>query len=340
MNLPSPAPAARLRLAVSIEDWPLKQAFRITGHLFTATRVVVVEVSDGAFTGRGEAAGVYYRNDTPERAAAALETIRPKIEAGIDCQRLSELLPAGGARNALDCALWDLHAQRCGQPVWAMAGLGAPRPLVTAFTAGADTPEAMAAAVKLYTDARAIKLKLIGDGEDAARVRAVRAARPDVALAVDANQGFTRETLHALWPALLACDVMLVEQPYPVGQEAWLDDAPRPIAVAADESAQSLADMDGLVGRFDVVNIKLDKCGGLTEGLAIARRARALGLQVMVGNMMGTSLSMAPSFVLGQLCDFVDLDGPTFLARDRSPGVFYEDGFVTMREYFWGGVCV
>ena len=330
----------RLRLSVRVEDWRLTQPFRITGHLFTSSQVLVVELSSGEATGRGEAAGVYYRDDTPHRAAASVKALRPEIEAGISRLELSRLLPAGGARNAIDCALWDLQAHHTGQPVWALAGLSPLRRLVTAFTLGADTPAAMAAAARACMAAQAIKLKLLGDGADAVRVRAVRAARPDVTLLVDANQGFTPATLDALWPALCESGVALVEQPYPVGQEAWLDGAARPIPVAADESVQSLADMDTLAGRFDVVNIKLDKCGGLSEALAMASRARALGLRVMVGNMMGTSLSMAPAFVLGQLCDFVDLDGPTFLARDRAPGVAYEAGCITIQTPFWGNLQV
>jgi L-alanine-DL-glutamate epimerase-like enolase superfamily enzyme len=335
-----PEEPTRLRLSVRVEDWRLTLPFRITGHLFTSSQVLVVELSNGDATGRGEAAGVYYRNDTPHRAAASVEALRPAIEAGISRLELSRLLPAGGARNALDCALWDLQAQRTGQPVWALAGLAPLSRLVTAFTIGADTPAAMAAAARTCAIAHTIKLKLIGDGADAARVGAVRVARPDVTLLVDANQGFTPATLDALWPALLDFGVALVEQPYPVGRESWLEGAARPIPVAADESVQSLADMDMLAGRFDVVNIKLDKCGGLSEALAMASRARALGLRVMVGNMMGTSLSMAPAFVLGQLCDFVDLDGPTFLARDRVPGVKYEAGCITICTPFWGNLQI
>ena len=325
-------------MTVTLESWPLQQPFRITGHLFTETPVVVVTLSDGDAVGRGEAAGVYYKGDTPARAAAALEAVRSAIENGMDRERLQHLLPPGAARNAADCALWDLDAQRAGKPVWDLAGLEKPRSLITTFTISADAPAAMAAAAVGYAGARAIKLKLLGDGEDASRVFAVREARPDVTLAVDANQGFTKETLQALWPAMLECGIVLVEQPHPVGQDALLDGVARPIPVAADETVQCLADLETLGGRYDMVNIKLDKCGGLTEALAMARRARALGLGVMVGNMMGTSLSMAPSFVLGQLCDFVDLDGPFLLARDRSPGVSYADGSISIAQPFWGGV--
>jgi L-alanine-DL-glutamate epimerase-like enolase superfamily enzyme len=335
--------ATRLHLTVRLEEWPLKRPFHITGHVFTATPVVVAEISDGVHTGRGEAAGVYYRNDLPAQAAAAMEAVRPRIEAGIDRAGLAALLPPGCARNALDCALWDMEAQAARVPVWELAGLAAPHPLLTTFTLGAEAPGVMAAGARAYAQAyegaRALKLKLNGDGQDGARVAAVRAACPDAILAVDANQGFTPGTLQALWPILTGCGVTLVEQPYPVGNEAWLDAHDRAIPIAADESVQSLADIDALRGRFDIVNIKLDKSGGLTEALAMARRARALGLGVMVGNMTGTSLAMAPAFVLGQLCDVVDLDGPVFLAEDRTPGMHYRDGMVDIPVPFWGGVA-
>ena len=329
----------RLKLEVSVEDWPLRWPFHIIGHVFTSSQIVVARVSDGMHTGCGEAAGVYYHGDTPAGLAAALESIRPQVEAGLTREGLAELLPPGGARNALDCALWDLEAQQTGQPVWALAGLGPPKPLLTTCTVGADEPEAMAEKALGYEGARAIKLKLLGDGRDGERVSAVRAVCPEVFLAVDANQGFTPDSLDALWPTLLACKVELVEQPFRIGQEALLDGRDRPIPIAADESVQSLADVDGLKGRFDVVNIKLDKSGGLTEGLRMARRAKDLGLKVMVGNMTGTSLAMAPAFVLGQLCDVVDLDGPMFLSEDRSPGVVYTDGRISIPKAFWGGVA-
>ena len=334
-------PDTRMRLTITLEQWQLKRPFHITSHIFTSTPVIVVEVSDGTHTGRGEAAGVYYRDDLPVHAAATLQTLRPRIEAGIDRRRLAALLPPGCARNALDCALWDLEAQATSSPVWDIAGLQAPKALLTNFTLGAESPEQMAAGARDYMrveGACALKLKLMGDSLDAARVKAVRAACPDAILAVDANQGFTPPSLKALWPVLTGCGVTLVEQPYPVGLEAWLDEHDRPIPVAADETVQSLADIESLQGRFDVVNIKLDKCGGLTEALAMAKRARALGLGVMVGNMTGTSLAMAPAFVLGQLCDVVDLDGPVFLAADRKMGVRYRDGMVDIPAPYWGGV--
>lgn len=313
----------------------MRAPFRITGHTFTALRAVVVTLSDGRFEGRGEGAGVYYRGETAEGMAVQLAAVRTEIEAGAGRRALAGLLPAGGARNALDCAFWDLEAKRAGKPVWALAGLEAPRRLVTAYTVSADAPEAMAAKAAGFTEAKAIKLKLTGEA-DAARVSAVRAARPDVWLGVDANQGFTRESLAQLMPTLVEARVALIEQPFPVGREAWLDGLASPIPIAADESVQTREEIAALAGRVQVVNIKLDKSGGLTEALAMARAARALGLQLMVGNMFGTVLAMAPSFVVGQLCDVVDLDGPMSLTGDRTPGVDYRDGLCWCPPQAWG----
>ncbi|OHD08560.1 dipeptide epimerase [Sphingopyxis sp. RIFCSPHIGHO2_12_FULL_65_19] len=328
---------AALSLDLAIESLPLAKPFRISGHVFTDTPVVLVTLSDGVHSGRGEASGVYYLGDDVPAMTAAIEGVRGAIEAGITREALQGLLPAGGARNALDCALWELEARKSGVPVWELAGLAEPRPLRTTFTLGADDPDAMADGARGYAQARALKLKLTGDLDlDIARVQAVRAARPECWIGVDANQGFAIGDLDALVAALVAADVKLLEQPLARGREADLTGYQCPIPIAADESALTLADVDGLVGRFDVVNIKLDKCGGLTEGLAIARHARERGLGVMVGNMVGSSLSMAPAFVLGQLCDIVDLDGPIFLASDRTPSIEYVDGNAWCGEAIWG----
>lgn len=330
----TPAP---LTLDVAIESLPLAKPFRISGHVFTDTPVVLVTLSDGTHSGRGEASGVYYLDDDVPAMAAAIESVRGAVEAGITSEALQALLPAGGARNALDCALWELDARRSGVPVWELAGLTEPRPLRTTFTLGADDPEVMAAGARHYAQARALKLKLTGDLDlDIARVQAVRAARPECWIGVDANQGFAIGDLDALVAALVAADVKLLEQPLARGREADLDGYQCPIPIAADESALTLGDVEGLVGRFNVVNIKLDKCGGLTEGLAIAKRARELGLGVMVGNMVGSSLAMAPAFIVGQLCDIVDLDGPIFLAADRKPSIEYTDGDAWCGEAIWG----
>jgi L-Ala-D/L-Glu epimerase / N-acetyl-D-glutamate racemase len=327
-----------LRLAVAVEKLPFSAPFRIAGRVFEHQDAVVVTLDDGVHRGRGEASGVFYLEDDVPRAAAAIEALRAAIERGIDREALQRLLPRGGARNALDCALWELEAERAGRPVWALAGLKPPRQLTTTFTLGADTPEIMAAGARRYAAARALKLKLTGELElDAARVRAVRAVRPDVWLGVDANQAYDIGALPRLISVLVETRVELIEQPLARGREADLEGCDSPIPIAADESAQGLNDIAGLIGRFDTVNIKLDKCGGLTEGLAMAHEARRAGLDVMVGNMMGSSWAMAPSFVLGQLCDVVDLDGPTFLARDRTPAVRYAGGMIWCDEAVWGG---
>jgi len=328
---------ARLTLDVATEPLRLAAPFRISGHVFETVDCIVVTVDDGAHRGRGEASGVYYLDDGVPHMLAAIESARSAIEAGISREDLRTLMPAGGARNAVDAALWELESHRSGRPVWALAGLAPPRPLLTTFTLGADEPAAMAQGARDYAQAKAIKVKLTGALDlDIARVRAIRAARPDVWLGVDANQGFSIGDLDALARAMVDAGVSLIEQPLARGREADLEGFASPIQIAADESALALDDVAGLVGRFDVVNIKLDKCGGLTEGLMIAAAAREAGLEVMVGNMVCTSLGMAPGFVLGQLCDICDLDGPIFLKRDREPGIVYRDGEAWCDERVWG----
>ena len=328
----------RLSLEVRTERLRLAAPFRISGYVFEHSDVVVVTLGDGRHSGRGEAAGAYYLGDDALHMRAAIEAARGAIEAGIDRAALQQAMPPGGGRNAVDCALWELEAAREGRPVWELAGVPRPHPLVTTFTLGAEDPARMAEGARAYADARAIKLKLTGEAAlDLERVRAVRAARPDVWLGVDANQGFERRDLEWLVEALVEQEVSLLEQPLARGREADLQGYTSPIPIAADESVLTLADVIGLPGRFDVVNIQLDKCGGLTEALAMAAEARRLGLDVMVGNMVGTSLAMAPAFVLGQLCDFVDLDGPTFLVADRSPSVTYAGGTIMCGDEVWGG---
>lgn len=322
---------------VEIEIHRFAAPFRISGFVFEDARVVVVTLEEGPYEGRGEASGVYYTGDDVDHMVSVLEEHRAAIENGPSREELLNLMPIGGARNAVDCAMWELEAARSGQAPWRLAGQDAPKSLVTTFTLGADDPSVMAEGAKGFSHARALKLKLTGElALDIERVRAVRSARPHVWMGVDANQGFAIEQLDRLVAALVDAKVSLLEQPLRRGREADLDGFQSPIPVAADESVLGLADVPGLVGRFNVVNIKLDKCGGLTEGLKMAREARRLGLGVMVGNMVGTSLAIAPAFVLGQLCDFVDLDGPIFLHADRSPGVVYEDGRIWCGEEVWG----
>jgi L-Ala-D/L-Glu epimerase len=326
-----------LTLDVRVEKLRLAAPFRISGFVFEEQDVAVVELRDGPHLGRGEASGVYYLDDKIETILPAIESRRTAIESGLDRASLQKLLPPGGARNAVDCAMWELEAARKGTPVGELAGVGTLHPLVTTFTLGADEPEKMAQGARKYAHARRIKVKLTGDLDtDIARIHAVRKARPDAWIGVDANQGYTIDSLTKLVGELVSARISLLEQPLPRGREADLQGFISPIPIAADESALSLADLPGLIGRFQIVNIKLDKCGGLTEGLAMARRAREIGLGVMVGNMVGTSLAMAPGFVLGQLCDVVDLDGPIFLSRDRTPGAAYADGQIQCGEEVWG----
>lgn len=329
--------SARRRIAISaeIEHWPFTRPFHITGHVFDGVDVLVVTAESDGLRGRGEAAGVYYHGETVPEMACQIERMAGDL-ATASRTDLLELLPAGGARNALDCALWDLEAKQLGQPVWKLAGLAAPSPLLTTFTIGAGDPGPMAELARSYANARSLKLKLTGDGADAERVQAVRAARPDAWIGIDANQGFTPDSFHALLPTLLAARVALVEQPFPLDRNQDLDGLNSPIPIAADESVQDRHDIAAVAGRVQIINIKLDKSGGLTEALAMAAEARRLGLKLMVGNMLGTSLSTAPGFVFGQLCDFADLDGPIFLARDRVAAVHYADGKVFCPDDIWG----
>jgi len=315
----------------------LAEQFRISGYVFEETDVVVAELDDGEFQGRGEAAGVYYTDDDIARMTGQLDAARDAIEACNDRLALRDILPPGGARNAVDCAMWELEAKRAGKTAWQVAGIDEVRPLLTTFTVGADSAEAMAAKARGYAGAKAIKIKLTGEIDlDIERVAGIRAARPDVWIGVDANQGFGIADLPRLADAMAKSGVSLIEQPLARGREGDLEGFSSPIPLAADESALSLDDVPGLAGRFQVVNIKLDKCGGLTEALMMADAARKLGLDVMVGNMVGTSLAMAPAFILGQQCDVVDLDGPAFLERDVSPGVIYEGGMIRCPDDVWG----
>lgn len=328
---------SRLRLSVQAEALRFKQPLKIAGRVFEGIPGIRVTLNDGVHAGRGEAGGVFYLNDDVDHMLAAVQRARSDIEAGISREELRRTMPAGGARNAVDAALWELDARRTATPVWKLAGLGQPRALVTTFTLGADEPSVLLRSLDAYAQAKSIKLKLDGDVEaDAERLRLVRSRRPDVWLMADANQGYSAATLPSLIPALVDARVALLEQPVRRGHETELDGIDMPVPMAADESLQTADDLPGLVGRFQVANIKLDKCGGLTAALLLREQARRLGLRVMVGNMGGSSLAAAPAFLLGQLCDFVDLDGPLFLAEDLPGGARYDAGTVCIDELFWG----
>lgn len=325
------------QLEITVERWALAVPVVISGYSMPDPEPVVVTLREDGHVGRGEAMGVYYHNDTPASIVAAIESVRAEVEAGAGREELTRLLPPGGARNALDCALWDLEAKRSGIPIHVAAGMAPPLPVRTTYTLAGDSPEAMATrALGDYREASAIKIKLLGDALDGERVKAIRAARPDAWLGVDANQGYSRAQLIAMLPVFADTRISLIEQPFKIGDETALDGLKSSIPFAADESVQSLDDIPKLVGRFQVVNIKLDKCGGLTEALQMVERSRAFGLGVMVGNMGGTSLGMAPALLVGQACDLVDLDGPLFLRDDRPSGVVYRDGYVWAPKALWG----
>jgi L-alanine-DL-glutamate epimerase-like enolase superfamily enzyme len=328
----------RLALDARLDFLSAKEPIHISGRVFDGAPVMLTRLTRDGLVGRGEASGVYYNNDEPQQMLETLEVQRHEIEAGPSRAALRELLPAGGARNALDCALWELEALTVGQPVWRLAGAPQPRPLVTTMTCGAALPEKMASNALAFSSARAIKLKLTGETElDAERVKAVRKARPDVWLGVDANQGFTPKTLEPLLGTLVDCNVQLIEQPFARGKEDEMRAIDFPIPTAADESCLDLMELERVHPLFDVINIKLDKCGGLTEGLMMAQRAKALGKKAMVGCMFGTSLAMAAGFVLGQFCDVVDLDAPVWLVKDTTPSVRYVDGELFSPPEVWGG---
>lgn len=329
-------PVRPIQLDVSIERWPLIKPFRITGRVSETFDVVTVRLSSEGHVGRGEAAGVYYLGETVASVADQIRAFQAQLNEGLTRADLLSKLPVGGARNALDCALWDLEAKRSGRAAWESAGLARPRSLLTTFTCGADTPGAMAARALAFEGARAIKLKLTGEADDAARVKAVRDALPDVWIGVDANQGFSQTSFDRPMPTLVDARVGLLEQPFPMGREGWLDGVRSPIPIAADESVQSTGDIERLVGRFNTINIKLDKCGGMTEAFAMVAASRAHGFDVMVGCMGGTSLAMSPAFLVGQLCDIVDLDAPVLLQSDRCPHVEYCDGHVDSPPDVWG----
>jgi L-alanine-DL-glutamate epimerase-like enolase superfamily enzyme len=325
--------------ALSVEKAAIRFAepFRITGYVFEAMPSIVARIAEGGRVGRGEAAGVYYLDDDQQHMIEAVEQVREQVEEGLSRDELQQLLPPCGARNALDCALWELESLTKQVPVWTLAEVPRPRPLVTTFTLPADDPAVLAGKIDRLSSATAIKLKLDGKVElDRERMRVVREARPDAWLGVDANQGFTADNLGQLEQAARAFSVSLIEQPLKRGEEAALDGWRPGIPIAADESILDMEELRERAHHFDVVNIKLDKCGGLTEALAMAREARRLGKQVMVGNMGGSTLAMAPGFVLAQLCDVVDLDGPFGLADDPLAERIYKDGKIFVPNELWG----
>jgi L-alanine-DL-glutamate epimerase-like enolase superfamily enzyme len=316
-----------LTLAVAVERWPIAGTFTISRGAKTEAVVVVAELGDGKARGRGECVPYARYGESVEGVSAAIEAMRAPLAGGLDRLALQTAMPPGAARNALDCAFWDLEAKRSGRPVHDLAGLPAPHPVTTAFTISLAAPAAMAEAAAKAASHKLLKIKLGGAG-DPDRIAAVRKAAPKATLIVDANEAWNEANLAANLAACATAGVVLVEQPLPDGRDGPLAHVSRPIPVCADESAHDRASLVALAGKYDAVNIKLDKAGGLTEALAMAAQARRQGFTVMAGCMVATSLSMAPAQLLAQEAKFVDLDGPLLLARDRPDGLTYRDSLV------------
>ena len=323
-----------MKLEVIAESWAYARPFKIAYVTRTELPLVHVRISQDGVTGQGEGVGVSYLGETQDTMLADLERARRAVEAGIDREALQEVLPAGGARNALDCALWDLAAKQSGKRVFEMTGL--PRdPVQSVYTISLDEPAVMAEQAAQGPSSH-LKIKLDGE-QPVERVGAVRQARPDAVLIVDANQSWTADILAEAAPKLAPLGVEMIEQPLPAGADAALDDYAGPIPLGADESCQTVGDLAALSAGYSVVNVKLDKTGGLTGALQLAREAKAKGYGLMVGCMAGTSLSMAPAFVIAQMCRYVDIDGPLLMARDREPGLVFDNGRVAAPDpALWG----
>ncbi len=322
----------KLSVKVRAETWPIAGSFVISRGARTEVIVVVAEVSDGVHTGRGECVPYPRYGETVEGVVAQIAA----ADISADRQALRRAMPPGAARNALDCALWDLEAKTTGKPAWALAGLGEPKAVVTCYTLSLGTPESMAEAARAVAGLPLLKMKLGGEG-DVARIRAVRAAAPSATLVVDANEAWSAANFSANMRACGAADVALIEQPLPAGADDMLRDIRRTVPICADESVHVTADLDALFGKYDGVNVKLDKAGGLTEALDLVREARRRDFRVMVGCMLATSLAMAPAMLLAQQADIVDLDGPLLLAKDRAPGLVYSGALVSPpTRALWG----
>jgi L-alanine-DL-glutamate epimerase-like enolase superfamily enzyme len=324
------------RLTVEVERFPIAGSFVIARGAKTEAVVVTATIADGAATGRGECVPYARYGETVETVTRAIEAARKSIEAGATRDELLRLMTAGAARNAVDCALWDFEAKVSGRPAAMSVGVAAPREMITAYTLSLGEADAMAAQARANADRPLLKVK-VGRAGDAARIRAVTAAAPNSRIILDANEGWAGAELEENLAVAARCGVLLVEQPLPASDDARLAAIARPLPVCADESVHGLGDLAALRDRYDAVNIKLDKTGGLTAALAMRDEARRLGFGVMVGCMVGTSLAMAPALLLAQDSDFVDLDGPLLLARDREPGLSYRGSVVSPpRPELWG----
>ncbi|WP_281016053.1 MULTISPECIES: N-acetyl-D-Glu racemase DgcA [unclassified Minwuia] len=317
------------QLSFQREVWPIRGTFRISRGTKTTAEVLVAQVTQDGVTGRGECVPYRRYGETFEKVEKQISEAQKAIEGGADRHALLELMIAGAARNAVDCALWDLEAKLAGKPVHELAGLPAPGPVTTAFTVTLDDPEKMAEVAAREAHRPLLKLKLGNPDGDVVRARAVREAAPDSILVVDANEGWKPDQLNDLFAAFAQLDVRMIEQPLRAGDDAALGTVSRAVPICADESCHATDSLDALRGRYDIVNIKLDKTGGLTEALRLRDAARAQGFQVMVGCMVATSLAMAPALLVAQGADFVDVDGPLMLKQDREPGLTFDGSTVS-----------
>ncbi len=325
-----------MEFSIHIADWDLTEPFRISGNEWTTSACLVVQLGEDGFVGRGEAQGVFYLDETAASIFEQAHAVAGEIRQGISRQQLQDLLPPGGARNAIDCAMWDLECKKAGKTIWQITGID-PKPVTTVYTIGLeDSPEAMAAKAAAAADAPILKIKL-GSHMPYEKLAAIRAARPDAELVVDANQGWSFEQMKEVLPKCVELNLAMLEQPLARGGDDMLEGFESPITLAADESCLHTGELETAARRYSMINIKLDKTGGLTEGLALAKAAKEKGCKLMVGNMMGTSLSMAPSFVVAQLCDFVDIDGPLLLKYDQPHALEYNKGVVKgFDSRLWG----
>lgn len=323
-------------LTIAQESWPIAGSFTISRGSKTAADVVVVTLEEDGHRGRGECVPYPRYNETVEGVVASLEAARAGIEAGFSHADVPALVKPRAAQNALDCALWDLEAKRAAKPVWQLALLQQPRPMTTAYTLSLDTPEAMAKAAAEASHRPLLKLKLGGD-DDVDRLHLIRAAAPTSRLIIDANEGWTPNDLPQLLKTCAAVGVELVEQPLPAGDDEALLRITHDVPICADESAHDRRNLHKLVGKYDAINIKLDKTGGLTEALALAQAAKESNFKIMVGCMVATSLAMAPAMLVAQLAQVIDLDGPLLLARDRNPGISFDGSLMYPPEpELWG----
>ena len=312
-----------LELSLSHESWPIAGGFTISRGTKTAADVVIARLSDGTHQGWGECVPYARYGESLQSVSDQLNAVAGAVAAGAGRQEVQSMIAPGAARNALDCAFWDYEAKKSGQPVWKLAGLQKPETLVTAYTISLGTPEKMGAQARENATRPLMKLKLTGEG-DLERVAAVRENAPDSRLIVDANEGWKPEMVEPFSEELKRYGVEMIEQPLPAAEDDILADLAHPVALCADESAHACADFHKLVGKYDMINIKLDKTGGLTEALALKTMARDAGMQVMVGCMLATSLAMAPACLVGQGAEVIDLDGPLLLTKDRAPGLAFQ----------------